>query len=52
MVTWCTNSSTGSESGNYDVIVGDRFMVSAHGYKTGMDTLKRVVAAVDLREQT
>jgi hypothetical protein len=37
-----------SQSGNYDVIVADRFMVSAHGYKIEMDTLKQAVAAVDL----
>jgi hypothetical protein len=37
-----------SQSGNYDVIVGDRFMVSAHGYKIQMDMLKQAVASVDL----
>jgi len=37
-----------SQSGNYDVIVGDRFLVSARGYKIDMDTLKQAVATVDL----
>jgi hypothetical protein len=37
-----------SQSGNYEVVVGNRFLVSAHGYKIGMDTLKQAVATVDL----
>jgi hypothetical protein len=35
-------------NGEYDVIVGERFVVSAHGSRVEMDALKQAVASVDL----
>ena len=39
-----------SKSGDFSVLVGNRFVVEANGHNTDMDTIRGTVGKVDLRK--